>query len=258
MPVSISLRFSRRQAQLIGIGLAHIVGADIIYQQSSQLPHHSRADLRWLPPSFDRGEFHHAVMAEIHELNARVRHLAGRGGRLSLHTFQLASCALALRFAGTRLRHKHFGKWFAALDIAYARLLRKLENARRRGRRRFIAEFGRDAYITAQGRWQRHARWMRVHYACGCRHTKITGLRHYYRMVVTSLMEPARCGLRRRGVEPPPEPVLRRLVRGALARTRRDREGFGVATLIQDKSCAESYLSDFVIRHLQASDLSQT
>lgn len=206
----------------------------------------ARPDRRWLP-QLERGVFNQQLMDRIIALHAQVVTLKA-GGRLRVSaSFEFAACALSVRVALTSHKHGHININVANIDRSAKRLLRRLENARKRAKRAEMRRSGHDAYKHEARSWQEFARWLRVAFLdCRCkRKRRLEPMRHR-RAIINLLIGWTRAELIDRQEPLPPEHELRRFVRLFVRYVRRGRRGWGVRHLMDNQVFAASQIATFI------------
>jgi hypothetical protein len=196
-----------------------------------------------------RGKFDPAFGRSIRELTARFAAARHHRSRVRLTVFDYAVCALAVRTTSRRIAHGHLQPWRRDHARAAKRLLRKLENGRKRAKRQFIAEYGQSTFSSAARVWRQMLTFIHSHFLscrCGIR-VWAPGLRRHFRYFVAEYCAIARMGLKESGVTPPADAELRRLVRLALAYIRRGRTDFGVKTLLDYPRFGSGFLAQFIV-----------
>lgn len=142
-------RLSPRDSLLINIGFSWIAW-NYQFWADNHVFINGRPDRRWLP-HVDRGVFSRDLMDGIIALHTQIVSLKA-GGRLRVSSsFDFAACALAVRVAITSHRHGHTNIKLASIDKLSKRLLRRLENARKRAKRAQIRRSG-QVWIYERGR----------------------------------------------------------------------------------------------------------
>lgn len=240
-----SLRLSGRDCLLINVGLSWIVWNHDFWVNKHVLIN-ARPDRRWLP-QLQRGVFNQQLMDGIIALHSQVINVKA-GGRLRVSaSFEFAACALAVRVAVTSHKHGHTTIDVTNIDRSAKRLLRRLENMRKRANRAEIRRSGRDAYAHEARSWNEFVRWLRVAFLdCRCkRKRRLKPMRHR-RAIIGQLTQWTREELIDRGEPLPPEPELRRLVRLFLRYVRRGRMRCDVRDLMGDKAFAAMRVASFV------------
>lgn len=132
-------------------------------------------------------------------------------------------------------------------------LMKSLQRARKRLRRKIEAELGKSAYQAIMNRWRPFNAWLR-HFPM-MPHSRLppdgTILR-FHKRILNAAVDVAKRALLARGIFFSNEAELRRLVRRAVAAVRRGRTDFGIRTLI-NSSAGATYLADFItVRALSA------
>jgi hypothetical protein len=163
---------------------------------------------------------------------------------------EFAACALAVRVAVKRHRHGHQLLDIAGVDGASARLLRRLETARKCAKRAEIRQLGADGYQEAAHAWREFSTWMRVHFLdCTCKQKpRILPSRHR-KVLITRFTQLARAELIERKHHVPDERELRKLIRLCLRYVRRGRSRFSFKNLLNDKITAAAHFCNFVVLH---------
>lgn len=131
-------------------------------------------------------------------------------------------------------------------------LMKSLQRARKRLRRKIEEELGKSAYQAIMNQWRPFSTWLR--YFPMVPHARLppdgTILR-FHKSILNAAVDVATRELLARGLFLPNEAELRRLVRRALAAVRRGRAGFGVRTLINSSAGGATYFADFVAARVQ-------
>ena len=238
-------RLSPRDSLLINVGLSWIVW-NYWFWVNNHVFINGRPDRRWLP-HVDRGVYNQDLMNSIVALHARIVSLKS-GGRLRVSTpFDFAACALAVRVAITSHRHGHTQIEVANIERSSKRLLRRLENTRKRAKRAQIRRSGHDAYTHETRSWKEFVRWLRVAFLdCRCKRKRRLTPTHHRRALINQLVEWTRAELIDRQEPLPPERELRRLVRLFLRYVRRGRRGWGVRHLMDNQVFAASQIATFI------------
>lgn len=170
--------------------------------------------------------------------------------RLRLSAIDLAACMLAVRITALHRRHRHITLPSCSPKLA-RRLLHRLEILRKRAKRQYIHVHGSSAYREAAAQWRRAVSQLRILTRCGCLRRRPSGGMRFCRFIIDTLMPLARVGLKERTGKELPESELRHAVRLALRHVRRDREYFGIKTLLEEKDFAREFLADFAERRLK-------
>jgi hypothetical protein len=243
------LRLSTRHLALLRSGVAWICTRDSLWSEHGQLPN-ARPDRTWMRPE-RRGNFNEHWMAIFHDLQLWIEQLAG-GRRVGFTTpFDVAACQLAVRTAVMLHRHSHYTLTDLDVTVSAKRLLRRLEAARKRAKRQFVAESGSAMYAQALRSWQQFIRWMRVHFMdCKCKRRRHQHLGGRRRALVRQFVSWAMDELAARGRRVPSEAVVRRYVRLALRYVRRGRTGHSIRTLSADRPTAVSYFTTFIAKRM--------
>jgi hypothetical protein len=243
-PIAV-IRLSARDVRFILSGLAWLAFNHQQWAEKRKLPN-ARPDRSWAP-GLDRGAYDQKFMDSLLALHARAEALQA-GRRLRVCTsFELSACALSVRVAMTRHRHGHSRLDLPRIDSSSARLLRRLESARKRAKRAEIRRSGKAAYAANALSWRKFVQWLRIHFLdCKCKRSRRYQLPRARRIQVRQFMEWARAELIDRRERVPRPIELRRLVRLALRYVRRGRTGFGIRELHNDKIRASAYFANFV------------
>jgi hypothetical protein len=209
---------------------------------------------RRLVSGYDLGLFHQSLMEELLSLRLRLLRLAN-GGRLYFESpSDPAQCLLACRITAWRSRHQHNDSSIAKAVSPPAALCRRLEVARKRLKRAYIAAAGAERYREIALSWRSHLRWLRVHFlTCWCSSRWRSSKGNYYRRQLAIFLEHAHVGLAKQGATQIPEREVRRLVRLALSYIRRHRTPFSQRDLADDPEFAATYFSDFVLSRFKKS-----
>jgi hypothetical protein len=243
---SIVVQLTPAESRLIHPGLALIAANLKLWRDNGELPF-ANPDLRTgscIPGRFDPA--FGQLIAKLADQIALARHHRSRVG---LTVFDYAVCALAVRTTSRWIVHGHLRPWRRDHTRAAKRLLRKLENGRKKAKRRFIAEYGHSTFSSASRLWRQMLTFIRTHFlSCRCG-TRVwaPGLRRYLRNIVAEYCAIARVGLKESGVTPPPDAELHRLARLALAYIRRGRTDFGVKTLLDYPRFGSGFLAQFIV-----------
>jgi hypothetical protein len=242
------LRLTARDQQFISTGLAWIAACYQHWRSTGRYVN-KRHELLWAT-GLDRGVFAQEHMDHLLTLQVTVGALES-GGRLRLSTsMEFAACALAVRVAVTRHRHGHQLLDLDKVTVSAARLLRRIESARKRAKRADVRMQGAEEYQQAAAAWRQHVVWMRVHLLdCRCTQRRRKPPRPPRRSLVSIFTDLARAELIERGHQVPAERELRRLVRLSLRYVRRGRSRFTVRNLIDDPITAAAHFANFVILH---------
>jgi len=202
-------------------------------------------------PSLPCGSYDRVLANRIIQLWATAYPHFGskRRARIALDFVQLSACALAVRTNARQLRHGHITLPGVRHTLVRSRLLRLLENSRRRATRAAEKAIGLEAVAEIQRRWHGFARWLSFYAtSCRCGKSLIPGQRYQWRrFVIDTAVEIARKELTAIGLEPPQARDLRRLVRLAISSVRRGRAGWGIRTLITRPE-GGSYLLHFILK----------
>jgi len=244
------IRLSARDRYLILTGLSWIGANSRLNRTESQRPY-IRPDILWTQ-GVDKGVYDQVLLDRVLALHATVVSLKA-GGRLRVATsMEFSACALAVRVAVTRHRHGHQLLDIALIDGVSARLLRRLESARKRAKRAEVRRLGAGGYAEAAQAWRNFVTWLRIHLLdCRCKQKRRTPPVRYRRVLVTQFTEWARAELIDRKHKVPAEHELRRLVRLCLRYVRRGRSRFSFWDLTHDKITASAHFANFVILHYE-------
>jgi hypothetical protein len=240
------IRLSPEAAAIILGGLKTI--AAVLQSQTANwlLGHQPQA--RHEPPDVSNG-----IQRCVQQLIAVFSTLSScrSGGRLRGATsFQLASCAFAVRFVSRRVRKGRQQAPVANFEIRCRRLLKRLEAARKRSKRAEIRQFGQQAYRQQTRHWKTFLRLIKKYLVERLTSRKPRSYadvwRRRNRIQLERFMQLTTEELGRRGEILPPETVLRKYVRLAVRYVRRGRTMFGVRTLLDNDGFAANHLADFV------------
>ncbi len=186
-----------------------------------------------------------AVAKLVEAANKLGGHCAPRS-RLRADVFTLAAWILGVRTFHMLCRHGHrvAGKQHLG---AVRTLLKRLENYRKRAKRRFVSVHGAEDYRVLERRWLICLRWVRAqllypYYAQP--HSSIIYRRRKERLRLA--VEIVRQGLASRGCTVPEARELRRRVRRGLRSMQRS--GPGSNRVFDDPLRAERYLLRFLLR----------
>ena len=243
----IPVRLSQKAMFLIAVGVNAMLDAAAINKRRLT------RSIEWTRPDgsagtvFDTQSFGVivALWATVGPIYRRER--LQRKYRLHLNVLEFAILIAAVRQAANILRHDSEAQSAPTPEYA-ARLVRTLENHRKRGKRKAILEFGAEAYEFLQKEW--HV----LQYAIR-KERPFEGLpwllqghseRSRYRAAIDQLIEPARRGLRKEGYPEPPLEELRKLVRMALRETRRGRTSASTKDLLIKPENANAFLCEFI------------
>jgi hypothetical protein len=242
------IRLSPRDRRFILIGLSWICANYHLWRCKGRLPN-GRPDRVW-KRNFDQGVYDQRLLDRVLALHATITSLKA-GGRLRLATsMEFAVCAMAVRVAVTRHHHGHQQLDIARIDTSSARLLRRLEAARKCAKRTEIRQSGAVGYRQSAGAWCNFATWLRVHLLdCRCKQKRRPPPLRSRRVLVTQFTQWARAELIDRKHKVPAERELRRLVRLNLRYIRRCRSRFSVRDLINDRITASAHFANCVILH---------
>ena len=213
----------------------------------------ARPELRWLPPTFDRGRYSNELMRRLLTTMESVMEIRGNGGRLyDLDPFQIAGLILAVRVTTQRVSHGHVAAPTPDLSRRAKRLIKRLETNRKRAKRAFVRQHGPETYQTKEREWQALVRWLRLYLLdCQCNRRRRFRSTRSRRATVQTLYEWAKAELIDRREKVPPDAELRKLVRLALRYVRRGRTGFGVQHLLKDRVFASAHFANFVTLRLE-------
>jgi hypothetical protein len=248
-PIAV-IRLYPRDVRFILAGLAWLAFNHQQWAEKQRLPN-ARLDRTWAP-GLDRGSYDRKFMESLLAIRARAIALQA-GGRLRVGTsFELSACALAVRVAMTRHRHGHSRLDIPRIDSSSARLLRRLESARKRAKRVEIQRSGKAAYAAKELSWRKFVQWLRIHFLdCKCKRKRRDQIPMVRRVQVKQFMEWARAELIDRRERVPRPIELRKLVRLALRYVRRGRTAFGIRELHNDKIRASTYFANFVTTRME-------
>jgi hypothetical protein len=242
------LRLSPRDQQLISAGLAWIVANYDLYRIKGRVPN-ARPERRW-KRNFNLGVYDQRLMDRVLVFHAKVSSLTA-GGRLRVATSaEFAACALAVRVAVTRHHHRHRLLDIADVENSSARLLRRIEAARKRAKRAEVRQLGENGYQDAARAWRNFSTWLRVHFLdCRCKRKRRAPPKRYHRALVHQFAQLAWNELTDRRHKIPDDRELRRLVRACIRYVRRGRSRFSMRDLLTNQITAASHFANFVILH---------
>ena len=174
--------------------------------------------------------------------------------RLRLDVIELGLCALGVRALAIAIRHGHVSAPVGKHELVRIRLLRLLENARRRADRAAHKELASHVYSGYRQRWRKFSRWLR-YYALTCRCGKplVPGSnRRRYRWTIDMATKVAQRELKSRDIPVPEPDELRRLVRKVIRSIRRYRVVLSIRDLLT-RPAGASYLA-YVVEHASDSE----
>jgi hypothetical protein len=246
------IRLSPPDIALIAEGLGWIAASHDLWKTKRELPF-ARPELRWLPRTFDRGQYNSELMQRLLEPMKLVLQIRDKGGRLyDLDPFQSAGLILAVRLVAQRVSHGHATAPTENLSRRAKRLIARLETYRKRAKRAFIRQHGAEVYQTKAREWQALVRWLRLYLLdCPCQRRRRIRATRFRRATVQTLFEWAKAELIARREKVPPDAELRKLVRLALRYVRRGRTGYGVQHLLKDRVFASAHLANFITLRLE-------
>jgi AraC-like DNA-binding protein len=244
------LRLSTADLVLIRSGLVWICTRDSIWSEQGHMPN-ARPDRTWIKPD-RRGTFNLSWMEIFQELQSRLTTVAN-GVRLRFATpFDVAACQFAVRAAVMLHHHGHCTVDVPNLRTSATHLLRRLEAARKRLKRQFVADSGMAMYAQALQSWQQFIRWVRVHFLdCKCKQVRRQHFARHRRVLVRQFVAWTIDDLAARGGKVLSEPTVRRYVRLALRYVRRGRTGHSIRTLSANRATAAAYFATFITVRLE-------
>lgn len=188
------IRLSPTDAAIIAAGLGWISANHDPWRTKRQLPF-ARPELRWAPQTFDRGRYSNELMRRLLDTMESVMEIRGNGARLyDLDPFQIAGLILAVR--AQRVSHGHTTSPVGNLSQRAKRLIKRLENYRKRIKRTFIRRHGAETYQTKEHEWQALVRWLRLYMLdCRCQRRRRFRSTRFRRATVQTLFEWAKAEL---------------------------------------------------------------
>lgn len=169
--------------------------------------------------------------------------------RIHLDFLDLSICQLAVRALRKQVSHHHFEAPRPNHIQSAKRLLRLLEDFRKRARAAAVKAIGKEQYSTVARRWRSYACWLRaVSLSCNCGR-KLPGYRSEPAIVdeVMKIAERELRSMEEYANEIPDKTTLRKWSREILRRARRGRINMGVRSLIQTDqgaACISIYMRE--------------
>ena len=200
----------------------------------------------------DEGEFSpdcQATVLRVYEV--ATNSFNGQSRRLHLDAIELAACILGVRATEMMARHGHLEPCSSNYKARSQRLIKKLERLRKRAKRAYIRVHGESAFAEASYRWQQYVRFARSFFLfCTCNRMILpdpSGKRRR-KLLQDQWIEYLRQELPARGLEVPPEPDLRGLVKRALRVGKRFIRQYGRMTAHKNHDTLQERMVSYVAR----------
>jgi hypothetical protein len=185
----------------------------------------------------------------LHTAVAATNSFRAASRRLCLDAFEIAACMLGARVGEMVCRHGHFKPCPPKYKLLTDRLLTKLERLRKRGRRAYIRIYGEATFVEASHAWQQHVRFVRAFFLfCTCNRQWPLAAGVCRRLLQVEWISYFRDELSELGLEVPPEPELRNLVRRALRMGRRTIRGYGRTWAHENHDVLHERIRTFVVK----------
>ena len=257
--ITTSFRISRDEAMLIRRGLVWLVAKHHRWKASGSALN-SPAIFASHRPRIDEGEFSAECQATVlHVAVVTSNDFKAQSRRLRLDPIELAACIPGVRVTEMMPRHGHLKPCPSSYRVRSRRLLAKLERLLKRAKRAYIRVHGQRAFAHASHQWQQYVRFARAYFLfCTCHRTSFlrSGTKVRRRLIQDRWMEYFRHELPVRGLEIPPEPELRDLVRRPLRVGKRLIRYHGWKTAHDNPDPLQERMKNYVIRRCHRSKAS--
>lgn len=250
MTCTVRTRFTRRQADLLYIGLRPLILNHVNLTHTGRSPG-AHPDLLTARFFHSRGLYTDEFMQAIVGLWKGFQFGRGKQCRIPIDYVKVAACALAVRTALRQIRHGHVEAWRRGIQATANRLLRRLEALRKRLKRTIIKTKGQDSFRALASSWRQFLTWLRLNLlTCPCLIRRPDPVYRSRQRLINEMVRVTSRELQSQRREIPTDRMLRKLVRDALKNVHHFRTPWTLPLLKRNPAIAASWFAEYVTRRM--------